>query len=236
MIINSMARLEGRTAVVTGGALGIGAAAAAALRREGARVSILDLKDDSPCDITNAIQVRDAIERAGPVDVLVNAAGIAVRRAAGEEDEADWDRCMAVNVKGIFLCSKYALARMPAGGSIIHLSSAVGIVGVRDRAAYTASKGAIIALTRNMALDYAARGIRVNCICPGFVRTPLLDALLRDPERAQRLTAMHPLGRIGEPEDISHAIVFLASPESSWVTGHALVVDGGFSAGHASPI
>src|SRR5687768_3244037 len=105
MIINSMARLEGRTAVVTGGASGIGAAAAAALRREGARVSILDLKDDSPCDITNAIQVRDAIERAGPVDVLVNAAGIAVRRAAGEEDEADWDRCMAVNVKGIFLCS-----------------------------------------------------------------------------------------------------------------------------------
>jgi dihydroanticapsin dehydrogenase len=125
---------------------------------------------------------------------------------------------------------------MPAGGSIIHLSSAVGIVGVRDRAAYSASKGAIISLTRNMALDYAARGIRVNCICPGFVRTPLIDRLLQDPERTERLARMHPLGRLGEPEDVANAIVFLASPESSWITGHALVVDGGFSAGHASPI
>jgi meso-butanediol dehydrogenase / (S,S)-butanediol dehydrogenase / diacetyl reductase len=231
-----MLRLEGKLAVVTGGASGIGAAAASALRREGALVSILDLAAPEPCDVTNAGQVRDAIDHVGPIDVLVNAAGIAVRHPIGDEEERDWDRCMAVNVKGIFLCSKYALARMPAGGSIIHLSSATGIVGVRDRAAYTASKGAIISLTRNMALDYAGRGIRVNCICPGFVRTPLLDMLLRDPDRTHKLTAMHPLGRLGEPEDIANAVVFLASSESSWITGHALVVDGGFSAGHASPI
>jgi NAD(P)-dependent dehydrogenase (short-subunit alcohol dehydrogenase family) len=236
MIINIMPRLAEKTAVVTGGASGIGAAAAAALAREGARVSIIDVAAAEPCDVTNAEQVRSAIGRLGPVDVLVNAAGIAVRHPVSEEEESEWDRCLAINLKGIFLCSKYALASMPAGGSIIHLSSAVGLVGVRDRAAYTASKGAIISLTRNMALDYAARGIRVNCICPGFVRTPLLDVLLQDPERADRLTRMHPLGRLGEPDDIANAIVFLASSESSWITGHSLVVDGGFSAGHPSPI
>jgi NAD(P)-dependent dehydrogenase (short-subunit alcohol dehydrogenase family) len=229
-------RLEGRIAVVTGGASGIGAAAAAALAHEGARVTVLDLAAPEPCDVTDASQVRAGMERAGKVDVLVNAAGIAVRHPVQEEDEQAWDRCMAVNLKGIFLASKFALAQMPRGGSIIHLSSVTGIVGVRDRAAYSASKGAIVSLTRNMALDYADRGIRVNCICPGFVRTPLLDGLLRDPDRTRRLVAMHPLGRLGEPGDIANAIVFLASAESNWITGHALVVDGGFSAGHPSPI
>lgn len=174
-----------------------------------------------------------ALER---VDVLVNAAGIAARRAVDEEDEASWDRCLAVNLKGVFLASKYALGKMPAGGAIVHLSSVTGITGTRGRAAYTASKGAIAALTRNMALDYAPRAIRVNCVCPGFVRTPLLEPLLRDPERAARLAAMHPLGRLGGPEEIARAVLFLASAEAAWITGHALVVDGGFSAGHATVI
>jgi NAD(P)-dependent dehydrogenase (short-subunit alcohol dehydrogenase family) len=229
-------RFANKVAVVTGGASGIGKAAASALEREGARVRILDIAGTEPCDVTNAAQVQGFMERTGPVDVLVNAAGIAVRHAVDEEDEESWDRCMAINLKGIFLCSKFALANMPRGGSIVHLSSVTGITGVRDRSAYSASKGAIVSLTRNMALDYAARGIRVNCVCPGFVRTPLIDPILRDSARTERLTALHPLGRLGEPEDIANAIVFLASPEASWITGHALVVDGGFTSGHASPI
>jgi NAD(P)-dependent dehydrogenase (short-subunit alcohol dehydrogenase family) len=229
-------RLKNKTAVVTGGASGIGAAAAAALEREGARVHILDIAAAEPCDVSNSSQVSAAFARFGPVDVLVNAAGLAIRYAVHEQTEQDWDRTMAVNVKGIFLCSKSALEKMPSGGSIIHLSSVTGITGVRGRAAYSATKGAIISLTRNMALDYAERGIRVNCVCPGFVRTPLIDGILRDPARTARLTAMHPLGRLGEGEDIANAIIFLASQESAWITGHSLVVDGGFSAGQVSPI
>jgi NAD(P)-dependent dehydrogenase (short-subunit alcohol dehydrogenase family) len=229
-------RLKDKVAVVTGGASGIGAAAAVALTREGAQVHILDIQAPEPCDVSNSGQVSAAFARFGPVDVLVNAAGVAIRYAVHEQTEEDWDRSMAVNVKGIFLCSKYALNEMPAGGSIIHLSSVTGITGVRDRAAYSATKGAIISLTRNMAVDYAERGIRVNCICPGFVRTPLIGAILRDPERTARLTALHPLGRLGEVEDIANAVIFLASQESAWITGHSLVVDGGFSAGHPSPI
>lgn len=239
-------RFQGKVAVVTGGASGIGQACAAALADEGADVAVLDLKESSACrislrcDVSSAADTREAFSRVaetlGPVHVLVNAAGIIARRDVAGEEEESWDRCMAVNLKGIYLCSQQALLTMPSGGSIIHLSSVTGIVGVRGRAAYSASKGAIVALTRNMALDYASRNIRVNCVCPGFVRTPLLHALLQDPERTARLTAMHPLGRLGDPRDIANAIVFLASPEAAWITGTALVVDGGFSAGQSSPI
>jgi NAD(P)-dependent dehydrogenase (short-subunit alcohol dehydrogenase family) len=122
------------------------------------------------------------------------------------------------------------------GGSIINTSSVTGIVGVRNRAAYSATKGAIVALTKNMALDYAQYQVRVNCVCPGFARTPLAKALLQDPEREKRLIAMHPLGRLGTPEDVANAIVFLASDRASWITGHALIVDGGFSAGRPEDI
>jgi NAD(P)-dependent dehydrogenase (short-subunit alcohol dehydrogenase family) len=117
------------------------------------------------------------------------------------------------------------------GGSIINMSSVTGIVGVRNRSAYSASKGAIAALTRNMALDYARFQIRVNCVCPGFTRTAMAKALLLDPERQGRLVGMHPLGRLGTPEDIANAVVFLASDLSSWITGQALAVDGGFGVG-----
>jgi NAD(P)-dependent dehydrogenase (short-subunit alcohol dehydrogenase family) len=140
---------------------------------------------------------------------------------------------MAVNVRGIYLMSRFVIPHMAFGGSIVNMASVTGLIGVRNRAAYSASKGAVIALTRNMALDYTARGLRVNCVCPGFVRTPLLERLLADPERAARLTSLHPLGRLGTPEDIASAVLFLASDAASWITGHALAVDGGFSAGHA---
>ncbi len=173
----------------------------------------------------------------GRIDILLNNAGIAVRHPVAEEDERAWEACMDVNLKGVFLCSKHAIPHMlERGGSIINTSSVTGIIGVRNRAVYSATKGALVALTRNMALDYAKYGIRVNCVCPGFTRTPLIEALLRDPVKAQRLTSMHPLARLGEPEDTANAVVFLASDLASWITGHALVVDGGFSAGRPEDI
>ena len=143
---------------------------------------------------------------------------------------------MEVNVRGAFLCSKFCLPHLGAGASIIHSASVTGITGVRGRAAYSAAKGALTALTRNMAVDYASRGIRVNCVCPGFVRTPLIRALLEDQKRTERLIGMHPLGRLGEPEDVANAVLFLASSDSAWITGISLVVDGGFSAGRTDEI
>ena len=120
------------------------------------------------------------------------------------------------------------------GGAILHLSSGVATTGLRNRAAYTASKGAILSLTRNMALDYAADKVRVNCLCPGFVNTPLLASM--PPERRAKLTALHPLGRMGEPEDIAHMALFLMSDQASWITGQAIAVDGGFNIGHMDDI
>lgn len=227
-------RLENLTAIVTGAASGIGAAIAHRFRREGARVHEWDLA--SGVDISEEDHVARAITPIdGPIHILVNAAGIALRHPVDRQDTAGWDRLFAVNVRGAFLCSRHVIPRMNAdgGGSIIHLASVVGVTGVRSRAGYSATKGALISLTRNMALDYAARRIRVNCIAPGFVRTPLIAPLLADPLRADRLTRAHPLGRLGEAEDVANAALFLASPEASWITGQTLTVDGGFTAGHA---
>lgn len=226
-------RLEGLRAVVTGGASGIGLAIAQRFEAEGASVIVLDKNSETnPCDITDPAAVEAALRPMDRIDVLVNSAGIAVRRTVAEEDADTWDRIQAVNVRGAFLASKHAIPKMPAGAAILHIASVVGITGFRERAAYTASKGAIVALTRNMALDLAAQGIRVNCICPGFVATPLIAPILADPARAEALAKLHPLGRIGKPGDIANMAVFLASSEASWVTGQAFAVDGGLSAGH----
>jgi len=176
--------------------------------------------------------IAKTLAKFGKIDILQNNAGIAVRHPVTEEDEANWYKCMAVNLKSVFLCSKHAIPHMlNRGGSIVNMASVTGKVGVRNRSAYSASKGAIVALTRNMALDYARFQIRVNCVCPGFTRTPLIKGLLADPEKERRLVATHPLGRLGTPEDIANAIVFLASDLSSWITGQALAVDGGFGVG-----
>ena len=225
-------RLSDKTIVITGGASGIGAATADKCRAEGASVVVLDRSD---ADVSDEAQVEAFFSRVPtPIHALVNSAGIAVRKTVLDQDVESWDRVMAVNVKGAYLCSKYALPKMQtAGGSIVHLSSVVGLTGVRNRSAYSTSKGAIIALTRNMALDFAPFQVRVNCVCPGFTRTPLTAALLADPDKEAKLLALHPLGRLGEASDIANAIAFLLSDEASWITGQAIAVDGGFTAGHS---
>ncbi len=225
-------RLLDKTIVITGGGSGIGAATAEKCRSEGARTIVLDRAD---ADVSDEDQVRSFFAGVGgPIHGLVNSAGIAVRKTVLDQDVESWDRVMAVNVKGSYLCSKHALPKMlDSGGAIVHLSSVVGVTGVRNRSAYSTSKGAIVALTRNMALDFAGYKIRVNCVCPGFTRTPLTQALLADPGKEAKLLGLHPLGRLGEAADIANAIAFLISDEASWITGQAIAVDGGFTAGHA---
>jgi NAD(P)-dependent dehydrogenase (short-subunit alcohol dehydrogenase family) len=252
-------RLIGKRAVITGGGSGIGEAAAMLFATEGAQVAILDydlpravqvatrIRDSGGdaaawfCDVANEIQVRDSVALAaqhlGAIDILFNSAGIAIRRTVSDTETDDWDRVMATNLRGSFLCSRFCLEHFSAeGGSIVHVSSVTGILGVRSRAAYSASKGALVALTRNMAIDLAGRNIRVNCVCPGFVRTPMAKALLDDTVRRNRLVSMHPLGRLGEPEDIARAVLFLASDEARWITGISMPVDGGVSAGKSDEV
>jgi NAD(P)-dependent dehydrogenase (short-subunit alcohol dehydrogenase family) len=252
-------RVAGKAALVTGAGSGIGRASAVTLAREGARVIVTDIDSRAGqetatiidhaggeawfirADVADSEDVQKliaaAIDKLGRIDILHNNAGVAVRHAIADQDEEGWDRCLSVNLRGVFLCSKYAIPHMrERGGSIIHTASVTGVAGVRNRAVYSATKGAIVILTRNMALDYAPYQIRVNCVCPGFTRTPLIGRLLEDPERTRKLTEMHPLGRLGTPEDIANAVLFLASDEASWITGHALVVDGGFSAGRPEDI
>jgi meso-butanediol dehydrogenase/(S,S)-butanediol dehydrogenase/diacetyl reductase len=233
-------RFTDRTFVITGAASGLGLALAQAAEAEGARIIALDrnpapFADARSCDVADEAQVADALSGLSRIDALVNAAGVPLRLSVTDTDMADYDRVMAVNLRGTFLVSKLALPRMRAhGGAVLHFSSCVGVTGARNRAAYSASKGAIIALTRSMALDYAADGIRVNCLCPGFVDTPLLAKM--PPERRARLAAAHPLGRIGKVDDITPMALFLLSDQAAWITGQAIGVDGGFSAGHLEDI
>jgi NAD(P)-dependent dehydrogenase (short-subunit alcohol dehydrogenase family) len=251
--------LNGKTAVITGGGSGIGQASAFTMAREGARVAILDSNEEAgrrtanelaaqkldgaffPVDVSSEEQVRAAvsqiIQKFGRIDILHSNAGIAIRHPVADQDEEGWQACMNVNLKGVFLCAKHVIPHMlDRGGSIINTASVTGVVGVRNRAAYSATKGAVVALTRNMALDYARHQVRVNCVCPGFVRTPMAKALLENPIKEKRLVDTHPLGRLGTPEDVANAVLFLASDLASWITGHALVVDGGFGAGRPEDI
>lgn len=233
-------RLSGKHILVTGAASGLGLAIAQAAQAEGAAIIAIDrvaapFTDSRICDITSEEEVKRAFSGLDRLDAVVNSAGIARRAKLDETDMADFEAVMAVNVRGSFLVSKYALALLKLrGGSILNLSSGAATTGLKNRAAYTASKGAILSLTRNMALDYAADKVRVNCLCPGFVKTPLLASL--PPERRARLTALHPLGRLGEPEDIAHMALFLISDQASWITGQAIAVDGGFNIGHSDDV
>jgi NAD(P)-dependent dehydrogenase (short-subunit alcohol dehydrogenase family) len=253
-----MKRLEGKVALVTGGAMGIGEAACRLMGREGALVAVTDLDDCHGKRVAEAIgaaggeahfwhldvaeeaQVRevflDAAHRFGPVTVLVNNAGISgANKPTHELSVEEWDRVQAVNVKGVFLCTKHAIPQMKkaGGGSVINLSSVYGLVGAPDVPPYHASKGAVRLMTKTDALLYAADRIRVNSIHPGFIWTPMVEKHLQtlpDPQAAKKASAeLHPLGHLGEPDDIGWACVYLASEEAKFITGAELVVDGGYT-------
>src|SRR5262245_9530990 len=241
-------RLSGKRALVTGASSGIGAACARLFAREGARVAGLDLAKPPAdvalvsfheADVREEAQVKSAVEGAvrslGGLEVVVNAAGVAGGGPAHLCDLAEWRRVLDVNLTGTFLVTKHALPALIAAkrGSIVNLASVEGLEGGESMSAYNASKGGVVLLTRNLALDYGAFGIRANAICPGFIRTPM-TTVLADPNFApitQRIEAAHALGRLGEPEEVANVALFLASDEASFVSGGAVTVDGGFSAG-----
>lgn len=183
-----------------------------------------------------AALVELTVHTFGKLNILVNNAGIGVVGTILTTSEEDWDRLFAVNVKGVFLCSRAAIPKMieQGGGAIVNVASAVAMVAVADRAAYGASKGAVLALTRAMAADHVRDHIRVNCVCPGTVDTPWVERMVQsytDPEQARRsMVARQPVGRLGTPEEIAEAILYLVLPEAGFVTGSALVIDGGFTA------
>ncbi|HVL86144.1 MAG TPA: SDR family NAD(P)-dependent oxidoreductase [Pseudonocardia sp.] len=251
-------RLNGKVALVTGAGSGIGQASALRFAAEGAAVGVLDVsaeaaaltammidKEDGralalAADVSDAEQVEAAVEALvaefGGLHVLYNNAGVDSRGSVAVAEEADWDRCFAVNVKGTFLCSRAALRHLGEGSSIVNQASVAGLVGVMNFAAYGAAKGAVIALTRSMAVDLAPRGVRVNVICPGTVFTPLMEPMLRargDGDMAVGLAktlVKYPIGRLGTPEDIANVALFLASDEAAFMTGSVVTPDGGMTA------
>jgi 2-keto-3-deoxy-L-fuconate dehydrogenase len=250
-----MFSLEGKIALVTGAGSGIGAAIATVFAEAGAQVWVADINEGAAIDTVSAIakakgeargiglNVADegsaaaVAEKVGRLDILVNNAGVGHVGTMTQTTGADMDRLYAVNVRGVFNVTKAFLPGMLArkAGNIINLASIGGVVGIRDRLAYCTTKFAVVGLTKSMALDHALDGIRVNCICPGRVETPFVSARLKeypDPEKAYReMAATQALGRMGSPQEIAHAALYLASEESSFVTGTAFLIDGGWSAG-----
>jgi len=248
--------MKGKVALVTGAGSGIGRATALLFAREGARVVVADIVPSGgketvhliqkaggeaifvPADISASEQVQRMIQEAvrayGRIDYAVNNAGIEAQPAPTADcTEADFDRTVGVNLRGTFLCMKYEIRQMLAqgGGSIVNTSSMAGMVGVAGMPAYTAAKHGIIGLTRTAALEYARAGIRVNAVCPGATRTPMVQQIIAAmPELGKGMEENHPIGRIAEPEEIAEAIVWLCSDSASFVTGHALAVDGGLLA------
>lgn len=255
-----MKRVEGKTAVVTGGALGIGRAACLRLAREGAQVAVTDIADTEGQKVVDTIAAfggiakywrvdtsrEDSVSSAfsniarefGSINILVNNAGIAgANKPTHEITREEWEKVMGVNVSGVFFCTKHAIPFMKktGGGSIINMSSIYGIVGAADLPPYHASKGAIRMMSKNDALFYAKDNIRVNSIHPGFIWTPLVEQLAQDsPEGVtafkEQLASHHPIGHLGEPDDIAYGVLYLASDESKFITGAELVIDGGYTA------
>jgi NAD(P)-dependent dehydrogenase (short-subunit alcohol dehydrogenase family) len=249
--------IEGRVAVVTGGASGLGAAIASGLSRVGARVIVWDLQSDSAAqptlvdqqdanclaelrlavDVTDRGQIEGALEQSvasvGPIDILFNSAGVTHDNGATEIPETVWDRVLAVNASGTFLCCQAVGRHMVerGGGSIINMASTLGVVSRPRKLAYSASKGAVVQLTKSLALEWAPRGVRVNALAPAAFETPMVAyAIAQDPGLLESLVAQSPQGRLGQTEDIVGPAIFLASSASAMITGHVLLVDGGYTA------
>jgi NAD(P)-dependent dehydrogenase (short-subunit alcohol dehydrogenase family) len=223
--------LKDRTAVVTGGAKGIGAATAKLLREAGARVEVLDLS--TGCDVTDEAQVNNAFAGIGGLDILVNNAGRAIRKSAVEVAKEDWDAVIELNLTALFLCSRLAHPYMKkrGGGAIVNLASIMGLSGgIYPNASYQASKGGVVNLTRALALEWAPDNIRVNAVAPTYVRTDLTVPIFSNPDVLKIVMAHTPLGRFPEPEDVAAAILFLASDAARCITGVTLPVDSGYLA------
>ena len=254
-----MNRLQDKVAIITGAALGLGAATARRMAQEGAAVAVLDVLDAEGeklaeevrgqgqaarywrCDVSREAEVARVMDEVaaafGHVDILVNNAGVAgVNKPTHEITEAEWDWVQAINVKGVFFCTKHVIPhlRRAGGGSIINLSSIYGLVGAADAPPYHASKGAVRLMSKTDAMIYAPDRIRVNSIHPGFIWTPMVSHFLEDQpdvdEAKQAVASLHPLGHMGEADDIAWGAVYLASDEAKFITGSELVIDGGYTA------
>ena len=248
-------RLDGKVALISGGSRGMGAFEAELFVQEGAKVVICDVRDDEGdaltkkivdrggeaafvhLDVTSesdwAAAVSEAVERYGKLDVLVNNAGVSARGSIEETSPDDWDRVMDINAKGVFLGTRSAIPEMrkAGGGSIINISSQLGLVGMGESSPqYQASKGAVRIFSKSAAIQYAHEGIRVNSVHPGPIITPMTEARRSDEVVRQRMISRIPLGRYGESEDVAYGVLYLASDESSFVTGSELVIDGGWTA------
>jgi NAD(P)-dependent dehydrogenase (short-subunit alcohol dehydrogenase family) len=244
-------RLEGKVAVVTGAAGGIGAATVEAFQREGAKVVGIDLIEGAPGDMALAVDVTEEFavqqmyaqvaEEYGRVDVLFNNAGISPDDDTSvlETTLEAWQRVQDVNLKSVFLCCKHGIPHLleGGGGSVINTASFVAVMGAAtSQISYTASKGGVLAMTRELGVEFARRGVRVNALCPGPIDTPLLQELFaKDPERAARRLVHVPMGRFGRPSEIANGVVFLASDESSFMTATTFLVDGGLSGAYVTP-
>lgn len=253
-------KLEEKVAVVTGAASGIGAACALRFAEEGARIVGMDIQGprggewkaveraapqsffETELDVRDEGAVEAAVARVieafGRIDVLLNAAGVGAAGSVHTVAQEEWDRVVDINLKGSFLTSKHIVPQMLSqrSGNIIHVASVEGLEGMSGSAAYNASKGGVVLMTKNMAIDYGREGIRVNCLCPGLIDTPLTAPLKEMSELKtirDQMISWHALGRAGRPEEVASAALFLASDEASFVHGTALVVDGGWMAGHS---
>lgn len=253
-----MGRLANKVSLITGAGSGIGQAMAVLFAREGSKVAVADLSVEGgqetvrrireeggeaeffQVDVSSAEQVRRMVDaviaRFGRIDVLCNNAGIGVAATVVDTTEEDWDRVIDVDLKGVFLGCKYVIPHMlrQGGGVIVNTASVAGMVGVLNRAAYCAAKAGVIGLTKSIAVDFVTKGIRANCVCPGTVESPWIEKILAqqpDPvAERQRMIERQPMGRMGRPEEIAAAALYLASDEAAFVTGTELVIDGGLTA------
>jgi len=247
---NMAGRLAGKVAIITGAGSGIGAGIAKLFVKEGAKVVIADWNFENAkkvaaglganamavkCDVSRADEVKamvdEAVNKFGRIDILINNAGVYIPHSIEDVSEEEWDKVMNVDLKGVMLCSKYAIPVMKkqGRGKIVNIASIAGLVGFGGSAAYCAAKGGVVNLTREMAMDYIKDGIYVNAICPGVILTAMTDPLLKDKATEKALMQQTPVGRFGKPEDIAYAALYLAGDESDFVVGTELVVDGGWT-------